>query len=138
LYQHILIGYDGSPPSIKAFETALAMARRDSAELTVLTVAEVLEIGSDVEGEAAIERSKRHHQHLLHAVQAKCAAMARKPTFELVVGHAALHILELAQQRHVDLIVLGHRGRGALDRWVIGSVAHRVISYAHCAVLVVR
>jgi nucleotide-binding universal stress UspA family protein len=45
---------------------------------------------------------------------------------------AELHVLA------VDLIVLGHRGRGLMDRWRLGSVPHRVISYAACAVTVVR
>jgi nucleotide-binding universal stress UspA family protein len=38
----------------------------------------------------------------------------------------------------VDLIVIGHRGKTFLQRRLLGLVTKRVISYAHCVVLVVR
>ncbi|NTW36308.1 MAG: universal stress protein [Syntrophobacteraceae bacterium] len=43
------------------------------------------------------------------------------------------------QFSHVDNhIVMGHRGESFLQRWLLGSVAKRVLSYAHCTVVVVR
>jgi nucleotide-binding universal stress UspA family protein len=38
----------------------------------------------------------------------------------------------------VDAIVMGHRGESLLQKWLLGSVAKRVLSYAHCTVIVVR
>lgn len=37
-----------------------------------------------------------------------------------------------------DTIVMGHRGESRLQQWLLGSVAKRVLSYAHCTVVVAR
>ena len=50
----------------------------------------------------------------------------------------ALAIVEYAGREHIDLIVTGTHGRGAVARWVMGSVAERVVRTAPCPVLTVR
>lgn len=60
------------------------------------------------------------------------------PRFSVLVGHPAEQIVRQAEEKDVDLILVGHRGKGLFERWLIGSVARVVIAYAHCAVMVVR
>lgn len=134
----ILLAYDGSAPSDKAFEFAADLAVRYHANLRILTVAQAPEIGDEVETEAVIEHSRAYHQSLLDRLRERASHLGLSATFRLAVGHAAGMILDEAQSQAVDLIVLGHRGHGVLDRWRLGSVTHRVISYAECAVTVVR
>ena len=138
MIKHILLAYDGSEPSSKAFDTAAEMAQRYQAQLHVLTVAESPQIGDDVETEALIEYARGHHKNLLHGLRHRGDRFGVHPNFEMVVGHPAHQILAHAKAIKADLIVVGHRGHGALDRWRLGSVSHRIISYAECAVLVVR
>ena len=47
-------------------------------------------------------------------------------------------IMEAASKHHADLIVMGAKGLGAIDRFLLGSVSTRVVQHAHCPVLVVR
>jgi len=47
-------------------------------------------------------------------------------------------ILEYAENEKIDLIVVGTRGRSGIKQLLIGSVAEGVVTYAHCAVLVVK
>jgi nucleotide-binding universal stress UspA family protein len=54
------------------------------------------------------------------------------------VGDPAQEIITVAQDRQADLIVVGSRGRGRLAGLLLGSVAQKVISLAHCPVVVVR
>ena len=56
----------------------------------------------------------------------------------LKIGDPAEQIMKVSAQRHVDLIVMGAKGLGALDRILLGSVSTRVVQYASCPVLVVR
>ena len=136
MYKRILVAYDGSAPSSKAVDVAFEMARRDGAAVTVLTVAEVPEVADDVETEASLEQTRQHDQGLLQGLDQRCDRLGFVPTRVMAVGHPARQILEHAGE--ADLVVLGHRGRGFFDRWLLGSVAHRVVSLADCDVLVVR
>jgi nucleotide-binding universal stress UspA family protein len=52
------------------------------------------------------------------------------------VGNPADEILDFARDENVDLIVIPSRGKSGLRRWMIGSVAERVVRRAPCAVLV--
>jgi nucleotide-binding universal stress UspA family protein len=138
MIKKILLAYDGSEPSNKAFDYAADLAQRYQAEIHVLTVAQMPEFGEDVETEAVIEHSRIYHKGLLHGLRDRVDRLGVKAHLEMAVGHAAQQILDHAAELGVDLIVMGHRGRGVLDRWRLGSVTHRVIAYAECIVTVVR
>ena len=138
MIRKILLAFDGSEPSRKALSFAMDLARNHNAELAVLTVAEVPQLPEDVETTAILEQSQAAHQKLLESVGDELRSSGRQASLHLAVGHPAHQILGEASQLGVDVIVLGHRGRGLLDRWRLGSVTHRVISYAECAVTVVR
>ena len=58
-------------------------------------------------------------------------------TISTPVGTPSEEILKYAKAHHVDLIVMGSRGQGALEHFVLGSVAERVVRHAPCAVLTV-
>lgn len=132
--KHILIAYDGSDSAKHAFDEAVDLAKRYAAQLTVLAVSRPPEFGSEVETEAVMENSLQHYRDLLEPLKA-CAPEAH---FEVAVGHPAVKITTYAEANGVDLIVLGHRGKTLFERWLIGSVAKKVMSYAPCSVLVVR
>jgi nucleotide-binding universal stress UspA family protein len=54
------------------------------------------------------------------------------------VGHPAESIVDEADRGKFDLIVVGHRGLHGVARFLMGSTATRVVTHAHCDVLVVR
>lgn len=56
-------------------------------------------------------------------------------TQKVLVGEAASTILDLAEREKYDLIVMGTHGRRGLPRLLLGSVAQKVVSRAHCPVL---
>jgi nucleotide-binding universal stress UspA family protein len=47
-------------------------------------------------------------------------------------------VVQLAEERHVDLLVVGSHGYTGLQQAMLGSVADKIVRYAHCAVLVAR
>ena len=138
MYRKILVGYDGSASSRKAFETALDLAERNGAELYVLSVARPPEVGDDVETEAVIENSRQYHHRMLAELKASPAAKRVKTHFEVGIGHPAEQIIYDADRHGVDLIVVGHRGRSKFARLLLGSTSKQVTEHAGRPVLVVR
>jgi nucleotide-binding universal stress UspA family protein len=57
---------------------------------------------------------------------------------ELLEEPAAEAILNVAEVRNADLIVLGTRGHGSLQGMLVGSVGNKVLQHAHCPVMLVR
>ena len=51
---------------------------------------------------------------------------------------AASTIVDYAESKNVDLLVIGSKGRTGLKKMLVGSTASQVVKYAHCPVLVVR
>jgi nucleotide-binding universal stress UspA family protein len=58
--------------------------------------------------------------------------------FTVKVGNPSSEIIDYAQQKGVDLIVIPSSGRTGLQRFFLGSVAERVVRFSHCPVLVLR
>jgi nucleotide-binding universal stress UspA family protein len=54
------------------------------------------------------------------------------------IGNPAEEIIKVAAKRRADMIVMGAKGLGAIDRILLGSVSTQVMQYANCPVLVVR
>ena len=137
--KRILVAYDGSSSAEKAFALGLDLAGKYSAEMHVLAVARPPDFGGDVETEAVVEHSKQHCHQILKPLHALVSANKSVVVhFDVRVGHPAEQIIRHAEEWQADLIVVGHRGRGFLERWLLGSVAKRVLSYAPCSVCVAR
>jgi nucleotide-binding universal stress UspA family protein len=139
MIKRILVAFDGSAPASKAYAFALDVAKKYDADLYVLAVARPPEFGDEVETEAVIENSKKHYQKVLAPLKAQAPSLGVRLHFEVAVGHPAEQIMRHAEQvYHVDLIVMGHRGKTLFERLRLGSVSKQVMHYAQCAVTVVR
>jgi len=140
----VLLAYDGSNAAQAAVELLASLPLRDRAELTVLGV---LTVATTFCGLDAIERGSESwikRKKKLRAELNKAVARVRVATPDVVAvlrqdGPDASHqILEAAREFDVDLIVLGHKGKSAIKRFLLGSVANRVVHHADRSVLVVR
>jgi nucleotide-binding universal stress UspA family protein len=134
----VLCAYDGSGAADKAFDFAVTLARRFEGELHVLAVVQPPEPADDIETEALLESGQERFSKHFERLRAQVRVAGIKENFEISVGHPAQQILYHAEQLNVDHIVLGHRGKNTFQRWLMGSVSQRVISYAASAVTVVR
>jgi nucleotide-binding universal stress UspA family protein len=135
----LLLAYDGSDPAKQALEFAVDLVRHYQCEFHILSVVHPPDYGTEGETEAVIERSREHSRALLEGVKTQLSSELAIPVvFETLIGHPAEQIIRYAERNEVDHIVVGHRGNSLFERWLVGSVARRVIAYAHCAVTVVR
>ncbi|MDP8924355.1 MAG: universal stress protein [Chloroflexota bacterium] len=137
---HILVGIDGSPHSRAAWHFALELARCFGGRLTAMHVVVVTPVWSSFDrsalgAEAAEQAARAYGQHLLD--EARSLAGDEIETV-LRFGPPAEAICQRAVDSSADLIVLGSRGLGTLERLVMGSVSSAVVRQAPCSVLVVR
>jgi nucleotide-binding universal stress UspA family protein len=133
----ILLATDGSQYSEGAVREAISLAGQCSATLYVISVIEVL---TDYEGlsfQRLEEMQEAEVKKQLEAV--KNIASKEGVTCETIVAHGDPHtaIVEEAEKRRADLIIIGRRGLKGLAKVLMGAVAARVIGAAHCNVLVV-
>ena len=133
--KHILVGFDGSTNARRALEEALEIARADT-RITVVAAAqapappgETLPAGAEgvEERQRELEDAKRQLAEL--GVQAEVVAVSGAPADVLV---------EEAERRGADLIVVGRRGLTGAERMVMGSVSSKVARLARCSVLIAR
>ncbi|HTP67198.1 MAG TPA: universal stress protein [Geobacteraceae bacterium] len=137
----LLVAFDGSPSSYKAFDFALEMSnlcRGASHEIFVLAVAQPPEPADIVEMDAIIDAATEHYEELFKELRQKAAAAGDIVTTEIAVGHPADQIVHYAAEKGCDMILIGQRGKSRMEQWLLGSVSKRVAAYAHCTVTIVK
>jgi nucleotide-binding universal stress UspA family protein len=135
--KEILVATDGSESSRHAVEQAIDLARSSGA---TLTVAYVRHTPLPVLGQPFYQRSVSAELRRANETVAIAAASAERAgvetEIEVLEGHPAGRILELARLRDVDLIVVGSRGLGSIAGTLLGSVSREVLHRADRPVLV--
>ena len=137
--KHILGCVDFSDHSTRALDEVGEYARANGSKVTLIHISDtqafippqsILEQNSSTDEAACrAELAKLRDQHLAD-VEVELAVLS---------DHApAKAICEYAEKHGVDLIVVGSHGRGGVERWLIGSVAERVVRHATTNVYVVR
>lgn len=145
-FHHLLVAVDYSEASIEALRLADHLARRDDARLTVCHVLPMPAMVSPLFPHyVAMPDTDTHRANELNAAT-RLEQLVRENTprspeaYQILVlwGDAPVRIIEAAEQRGADLLVLANRGTGGLARWALGSVAAHVAAHARCPVLLVR
>ena len=135
----VLIALDRSTQAATVLDHALEIVKKFRAECILYTLAE--DIPDFGEGIAAglSEQIREEAEKALGASLDKAAAMGVQARMVLGVGGSpADGILDTAEAEGIDLIIMGSRAKTGLDRFLIGSVASKVVSHARCSVLVLR
>lgn len=136
----ILAALDQSPFAAKVLEAAIAQAKQSGAELEIMTVAEDLLDMEDIIDTAAIgEKLFASAKATAEGFAATARDQGIKATVIIEQGLSPADlIISHAKESSCGLIVMGHLGRKGLSRYLLGSVALRVVAHASCSVLVVR
>lgn len=145
MFTHILAAYDGSKHAMAALDHALGLQKLTGARLSILTVYRhhsILEASfsmvrpedfgdmDDAMRSHAKETAEEAKRHAIDAGAEGVRAFVRN-------GPVARAIVGFADENGVDLIVMGGRGTGSVEGYLLGSVSHKVTGMAECPVLVV-
>lgn len=138
----VLVALDGSDTSEQALDLASQLLSGKETETTVFHVIPrhlIYSKGGVVVAETYDPKEERAHaEELLTSSAQRLQDAGVGPTIvkELEVGDPAELILAAAAAKDTDLIVVGSRGLGAARRFLLGSISTKVMTHAHCAVMV--
>lgn len=138
MVKYSLVGYDGSDASQRAFLFAVDLARACTGRVRVVSVLQVTEGGADACALMMTDSGVQRVQELLDELTALVPDAATLVDVEIIHGSPGDVLLSQIDQYGVDHIVIGHTERGALARWLLGSVSTNVLARAHVPVTVVR
>ena len=140
--RQILVPVDGSEGAARAARFAAYLASETGATITLLHVfdaptATVLGLAS-LTGPAAQEAVERVAAGSFASATAEMGEFDVEVDTRVAVGHPAREIVAFARQQHPQLIVMGTRGRSAVEEALLGSVCAHVLHHAPCPVTVHR
>jgi nucleotide-binding universal stress UspA family protein len=146
MFASIVVGTDGSDTARMALQQAIALARQSDASLKIVSAYEPVsdqrlrnqhvEVPKDLEW---MVNPRGDVLQMLEAArdEAGRAGVERVETFARQ-GDAADAILDIAEEQHADLIVVGNKGMTGAKRFLLGSVPNKISHHAPCSVLIVR
>ena len=140
MYTHILIPTDGSELAGKGVQHGVALAKLIGAKITILTVLPPDMITADREVDEIRKASKQKHaEEVLGAVatQTQTAGVACE-TIQVEHEHPYQAIIDTADSKGSDLIVMASHGRRGISAIVLGSETVKVLTHCKIPVLVYR
>jgi nucleotide-binding universal stress UspA family protein len=130
----ILLAYDGGEPAKRALETAVELARKFEATISVVSVVPFHpgRMPVDPWDDEIVHRQALEEARSLLALQGIEAELLEP------IGDPARTIERIAHDGEFDTVVIGSRGLGALSRFLQGSVSGHVATHAEATVVLAR
>lgn len=144
MYQRIMVAVDGSETAQRGLQEAIKLAKDQKARLAIVHVIDIVVVsGAEEFSETYIDSMRDYGRNTVE--QARQAAQAagvetevQSPEIFTSGYHVADKIAQLAGDWKADLLVIGTHGRRGVNRFLLGSVAERVVRVAPCPLLLIR
>ncbi|MGG0644757.1 universal stress protein [Sporosarcina gallistercoris] len=141
VYNQIIVAVDGSKESEWAFKKAVAIAKRNDANLNLVNIIDTRSYSAvEAYDRSIAERAQSYAVELLEGYKAQ-AATAGLTHVNVIVEYGSPKTMiprEIPKKIEADLIICGATGLNPVERFLIGSVSENIVRSAKCDVLVVR
>jgi len=131
----IMVCHDGSPRAQDALERTVELFKDTGPELVLVTVVEPPLDATSVD-EDSFDKWKSKRDEDLKKGAEWVASHGLNVDAILAIGDPRKMIVEAAEQKNPDILVVARRGVSVLDKMVLGSVSAYVVRHAHCPVIV--
>ena len=140
-YRNIVIATDGSENTQRAISYGIEIAKLSGATVHALYVVDTSSFSAmpmDAGWEEMYEIMKKEREKAVYDIKERGEAAGVEVREVLWEGHPSTEIINFAEKNDIDLIVMGTLGKTGLDRFLLGSVAEKVVRNSKVPVLVVR
>jgi len=142
-YRSILLPIDFGDTSVNALWKAAEIARSYGAILTLLHVAEPIDLSGYVkDGDASVEDFLDDQldsaEKALHEFTSNAPLEGIEVYTRVVQGRPGRKIIEYADEEGIDLIIIPSLGKSGLERLLMGSTVNKVVHRANCPVMVLK
>jgi nucleotide-binding universal stress UspA family protein len=140
MFNKILLAVDGSDHARHAAQKAAELVRAiKPTELHIVAAYNIIPMYTGVPDlQITFEALKRDAQRILDKTVMDVGEVPCAVQTEVLEGAAAEAILNAANARKSDLIIMGSRGHGGLTGLLVGSTSQKVVAHAHCPVMIVH
>ena len=140
MFERILLAVDGSEHALHATRKAAELARlMKPREFRIVVAYDPIPLYlGEPNMQIAITNRKGEAEEVLNMALWEVGELTCEIHTELLEGDSASAIIEVANTRKSDLIVMGSRGLGRLAGLLLGSTSQKVVAHAPCPVLIVR
>lgn len=140
---NILVPFDGSAYSVKAFNAALDIAKKHDAKINVLTCLEKENLGAWYVDKRVNKQIIRDAKKVAMVFLSKLKKTANSYGVSLSVHvletkSISKQIVDFANSKKINLIVIGSHGQTGFNRFLLGSVSNAVSQSAKCPVLIIK
>jgi nucleotide-binding universal stress UspA family protein len=139
MFKKILLGVDGSEHALRAAKVAGELARKLHSDVWVVACFDpVPSYLGEPNLQQAVNLRLQQADEVLKPALKEIGNIPGALRTEVLEGPPAEAILNVAQARGSDLIIMGTRGRGQLAGLLLGSQSQKVITHASCPVMLIR
>ena len=137
--KRILVPLDGSELAERALVPAQALAVAMSAKLFFVRVAIPLSLNLDPKHYQRIIKLRQDEaKRYLRSIQSRLSSSPADIETQVLIGRAARSIINFTHEKEIDLIVISSHDRSGVNRWIVGSVADKVLHNAPCAKVIIH
>ena len=142
MYKKILVPLDGSPLAEAVIPHAEALAKSEGAEIIILRVPDLpapdLFARNPAMANKLVEDMEIETDKYLQEEVDKLSKEGVKVSSLLREGPVPDTILAVAEETHADVIAMSTHGRTGIQRWLLGSVADKIIHHSHIPVMLIH
>jgi len=142
-FNNILVPYDDSISSLRAFNKAIELAKQHNSHIKVVSCLDIGNLGGWYIDKRINKDIMRKAKKITEDLFSKLEGIAKKNMvsieFKIIESNNTVKsIITFTKSKHIDLVIMGSSGRGNFDKILLGSVSNGVMQKAKCPVLIIK
>lgn len=142
-FSKILVPFDGSSYSLKAFKTALEFSKKHKSKIYVLTCLEKENLGAWYIDKRINKQIIKDAKNFARKSLSKLEDIAKKSDVVISIHidetkSITKKIMDFTESKKINLVIIGSHGQTGFSRTILGSVSSKVSQLAKCPVLIIK